>query len=257
MNDLKVALVTAGNRGIGAAIVKELLSTGHRVVLTTRSDDDGRDAVAGLKDHDASVRVRTADVRSRDDVVKAVDACIYEFGRLDVAVANAGTDHGAPFLDITDKDWDEVIDVNLRGAFLLTQIAARAMSSGGRIVLIASTNAFSPEANLAPYNAAKAGVVGLMKSAALELAPRGITVNAVGPGLVETRMTKGLIDHPVHGPAYLQNIPLARFGRPSDIAGAVGFLASSAAGWITGHHLIVDGGQTIGLDLPLETVGAE
>jgi len=194
----------------------------------------------------------------RTSVDAFVAAAVERFGRLDIAVANAGSDHGAAFLDIDEADWELIIQTNLSGAFRTMQSAARAMRGHpGRIVVMASTNAFFVETNLASYNAAKAGVVGLMRAAAIELAPLGITVNAVGPGLIHTSLTEELVVHPEHGRRYLEHIPIGRFGIPQDVAAAVAYLVSDDAGWVTGHHLVVDGGQTIGIHLPLETVGGE
>jgi 3-oxoacyl-[acyl-carrier protein] reductase len=253
----RVALVTGGTRGIGRAICERLLTDGASVWIVARSQDDITEAIRQLGSAHDPTRVAgaAADVAVEHEVQRTIDACIERFGRLDIAVANAGIDHGSAFLDVAIDDWDRVIGTNLRGAFLTTQRSARCMlERGGRIVLIASTNASFVESNVASYNASKAGVVGLMRSAALELAPYGITVNAVGPGLIHTEMTADLVQDPVHGPRYLEGIPIGRFGRPRDVAAAVAYLASDDAGWVTGHHLIVDGGQTVGVDLPLETV---
>jgi 3-oxoacyl-[acyl-carrier protein] reductase len=199
-----------------------------------------------------------ADVRRPPDVQRLVEVCLERFGRLDVLVANAGIDIGGSLLTLDEQTWDEVLEVNLKGAFLCTQAAARAMvasqATAGRIVLIASTNAFWVESNLAPYNASKAGIVALARTAALELAPYSITVNAVGPGLIATAMTQPLLDDADAAAAYLKNIPLGRVGAPADVAGAVAFLASDDASWITGHHLIVDGGQTAGLARASDTI---
>jgi NAD(P)-dependent dehydrogenase (short-subunit alcohol dehydrogenase family) len=172
-------------------------------------------------------------------------------------VANAGIERAARLLDVTDADWDAVLDLDLRGPFLLTQECARVMTGGGRIVLVASTNAFAPEGGSFAYNVAKAGVVGLARAAALELAPSGITVNAVGPGLVATDMTASVVGEPAASAWYLDRIPAGRFGRPDDVAAAVAFLVSDDAGWITGHHLVVDGGQTVGLDVPADEESEE
>ena len=142
--------------------------------------------------------------------------------------------------------------INLRGVFLGVQLAGLAMRSrgGGRIVATASTNAFWMETDLAAYDASKAGVVGFVRTAAMELAPHGITVNAVGPGLILTDLTREMAEDPDRARVYLRQIPAGRFGTPRDVAGAVAFLVSADATWITGHVLVVDGGQTLGTPSP-------
>ena len=259
-------VVTGGSRGIGLAIARRLLDEGARLVVTSTSAQ-GADRAAELLAAGDRVRVLVSDAAVRADVQDAVQTCLTTFGRLDLAVANAGVERSARLLDVTDEDWDAVFDVNLRGAFLLTQVAARVMGggadgrgglggadgrggAGGRIVLVASTNAIAPEAGSAAYNVSKAGVVGLTRAAALELAAIGVCVNAVGPGLVRTDMTSSTVDDPAAAAWYLDHIPTRRFGTPQDVAAAVAFLVSDDAAWITGHHLVVDGGQTIGLDVP-------
>lgn len=252
-----VAVVTGGTRGIGRAIVERLLSDGASVVFCGREPQHVERAQHELMEQFGEARVTgmVADVSSRSEVQRIVDTALGRYGQLDVAIANAGLDYGAPFLQLDDTEFDQVFAVNVRGAFFTAQIAARSMlpRASGAIVLVASTNAYFVESNLAAYNASKGAVVALMRSAALELAPYGITVNAVGPGLVRTDATEALVDSE-HAPAYLARIPSGRFGRGSDVAGAVAFLASKDARWMTGHHLIVDGGQTVGIDLPLDTV---
>ena len=262
----RAGVVTGGSRGIGLAIARRLLDEGARLVVTSTSAQ-GADRAAELLAAGDRVRVLVSDAAVRADVQDAVQTCLTTFGRLDLAVANAGVERSARLLDVTDEDWDAVFDVNLRGAFLLTQVAARVMGggadgrgglggadgrggAGGRIVLVASTNAIAPEAGSAAYNVSKAGVVGLTRAAALELAASGVCVNAVGPGLVRTDMTSSTVDDPAAAAWYLDHIPTRRFGTPQDVAAAVAFLVSDDAAWITGHHLVVDGGQTIGLDVP-------
>jgi 3-oxoacyl-[acyl-carrier protein] reductase len=244
----RAGLVTGASRGIGLAIARRLLDEGARLVLTCTSQEGVKGTTEALGAGDR-VRVLVSDAAVRTDVQAAVRTCVDDFGRLDFAVANAGIERAARLLDVTDDDWEAVLDVNLRGSFLLTQEAARVMTTG-RLVLVASTNAFAPEAGSAAYNVSKAGVVGLARAAALELAGRGVTVNAVGPGLVRTDMTRTTVDDAAAGEWYLDRIPARRFGTPEDVAGAVAFLVSDDAAWITGHHLVVDGGQTIGLDVP-------
>src|SRR4026209_858596 len=143
--------------------------------------------------------------------------------------------------------------INLRGAFIGVQTAARAMRAagrGGRIVGTAPTNAFWVGRDLAAYNASKAGVLAMARTAAMEFAPHGITVNAVGPGLIATDLTRSVTEDPQNTAQYLRQIPMGRFGTPDDVAAAVAFLASADAGWITGHLLVVDGGQTLGTPFP-------
>ena len=141
--------------------------------------------------------------------------------------------------------------MNLTGAFHTVQLSAQEMRGrGGRIVVVASTNAFFVEPNCASYNASKSGLIGLVRSAALELASHGVTVNAVSPGLVATPMSEGLLADPADALRYLRGIPVGRFGIPADVAAAVGYLVSPAASWITGQQIIVDGGQTLGRIMP-------
>ncbi len=245
----RAGIVTGASRGIGLAVARRLLDEGAALVLTATTQEGADGAAADLGAGERVVALGS-DAARRADVAAAVGACRDAFGRLDLAVANAGIERPARLRDVTDEDWDAVQDVNLRGAFLLAQEAARGMTAGGRIVLVASTNAFAPEGGSFAYNVSKAGVVGLARAAALELAPAGITVNAVGPGLVATDMTASVVGDPGTSGWYLDRIPAGRFGRPEDVAGAVAYLVSDDAAWVTGTHLVVDGGQTVGLDLP-------
>ncbi|MFP3914452.1 MAG: SDR family NAD(P)-dependent oxidoreductase, partial [Actinomycetota bacterium] len=182
-----------------------------------------------------------------------VQRCVTELGRIDVMVAHAGIADVEPFLEQDDASWRKMLAVNMDGVFYSIQEAAREMSSwgGGSIVVTASTNASWVESNAAAYNASKGGVVALVRSAALDLAPMGIRVNAVNPGLVRTRLTRYVTEVPENAADYLPRIPLGRFGEPEDIANAMLFLASDEAAWITGVDLMVDGGQTLGTPLPL------
>jgi NAD(P)-dependent dehydrogenase (short-subunit alcohol dehydrogenase family) len=171
------------------------------------------------------------------------------FGHLDAMIAHAGIADVKPLLEIDDRSWQRVLDVNLTGVFLCMQEAGRVMAAGSAIVVTASTNSFWVEQNMAPYNASKGGVVALVRTAALDLAAHGIRVNAVAPGVVRTRISEWVIDHPVLGPEYLRKLPLGRFGEPVDVANAVAFLASAESSYITGQTLILDGGLTLGQPL--------
>ena len=244
-------MVTGASRGIGLGIARRLLDEGARLVLTATTQQ-GADAAAQALDAGDRVVALRSDASRREDVRACLAACSDAFGSVDMAVANAGIERAGRLLEVSDDDWDDVLDVNLRGAFLLTQEASRRMvaAGGGRVVLVASTNAYSPEAGSFAYNVSKAGVVGLARAAALELARSGVTVNAVGPGLVRTDMTASVVDDPATAAWYLEHVPAGRFGAPADIGAAVAYLVSDDAAWVTGHHLVVDGGQTVGLDLP-------
>ena len=160
----------------------------------------------------------------RADVQRAVAACVAHAGRLDVMVASAGIADVRPLLDVTDEQWQRVFDVNVTGVFLRTQEAARAMAGrGGSIVVTASTNAIQVEENLVSYSASKGAVVTFVRAAALDLARHGIRINAVAPGVVNTRIAQWIIEDPVRGPEYLKKIPLRRFAEPDDVARLVGF----------------------------------
>lgn len=250
----RVAVVTGGARGIGRAVVEQLLREGGSVVIADL--DDAEAAVtstaleAGTPGRVAAVR---CDVSRREDVRAAVATATERFGRLDIMVSHAGIADVEPFLEQDESSFAKMLAVNVTGAFLCIQEAARVMreTGGGAIVVTGSTNAFWIESNAAAYNASKGGVVALMKSAALDLAPDHIRVNSVAPGLIRTRLTRYVTDIPENATDYLRNIPLRRFGEPADVADAICFLASDQSRWITGADLVVDGGQTIGTPLPL------
>lgn len=181
--------------------------------------------------------------------------CLERFGRLDILAANAGIADAQPFTEIAEASWRRIIDVNLTGTFFCLQEAARVMipAGGGAMVATASTNAFWVESNMAPYNASKGGIVALVKSAAFDLGPHGIRVNAVAPGMIRTR-ANFVTEDPVAGPKYLEGVPLGRFAEPAEMAAVVAFLASDDASYVNGELLVADGGTTIGvrLDLPAE-----
>ena len=252
----RVAIVTGGARGIGRGIAARLVRDGARVLIADRDiDTAGRTAADLSTSATAGGRADAieVDAASRTDVEAVVNRAVEDSGRLDIFVANAGVGEPSGFLDTSDRAWDRTLAINLRGAFIGIQAAARAMravGNGGRIVVTASTNAFWMETDLAAYNASKAGVVALTRTAAMELAPHGITVNAVGPGLIATDLTRWITDEPANAALYLRQIPAGRFGTPDDVAGAVAFLVSPDAAWITGHLLVVDGGQTLGTPSP-------
>lgn len=252
----RVAIVTGGARGIGRGIATRFVRDGAFVSIVDRdiavAARTAEELTSGALNGGGADAIE-ADTTDRSAMEAAVGRVVEETGRLDIFVANAGIGGTAPFLDTSDETWDRILAVNLRGVFVGVQVAARAMralGNSGRIVVTSSTNAFWMETDLAAYNASKAGVLALTRTAAMELARYSITVNAVGPGLIVTDLTRSVTDDPANAAVYLRQIPAGRFGTPDDVAGAVAFLVSPDAAWITGHLLVVDGGQTLGTPFP-------
>jgi len=240
----KAVLVTGGSRGIGAGIALRFAQAGADLAINYLSSETGALAIAGrIQGMGRQALILQGDVRSRMDVERIVEQSVSRLGRLDVLINNAGVDPLAQLPEMTDLQWAEVVDTNLRGVFVCTQIAASAMirqGVGGAIVNIASIEAMNPAAGHSHYDAAKAGVVMHTRNAARELGKHGIRVNCVSPGLIDT----GSLDTewPDGVSRYLAAAPLSRTGTPEDVADACLFLASPAARWITGANLVVDGG---------------
>lgn len=237
----KVVVVTGAGSGIGAAAADRFISEGASVVYADRDTDR-------LARIDCSARVLPAEVDVSDpqSVERLVAATLDRFGRVDVVVSNAGIWAGAPFLDITNEDWNAVIGVNLTGTFLVCREFGRAMAATGTpgaIVVTASTNSFLAEPDSAHYNASKGGVVMLVKSMAVDLAPARIRVNAVAPGTIRTNINADVQSLPEGGSPLYAFPPARRWGDPVDLAGPIAFLASPDADYITGSVLVVDGGQ--------------
>ena len=244
----KVALVTGAGQGIGRAITRAFAEEGARVLALDLLLDRA-EAVAGETHSGGEVAPFAGDVSSRDDVRAAVQHCVERFGGLDVLVANAGIAGSVPFLELDDSTWRRVLEVNLTGTFYCLQEAARVMAPrrAGTMVVIASTNAFWVEYHMAHYNASKGGVVALVRSAAIDLAPLGIRVNAIEPGVVNTPLATFVVQDPRAGAEYLKRIPMGRFQEPEEVARTAVFLASDDSTYISGHALIADGGLTLGL----------
>ena len=245
----KVALVTGAGQGIGRAIAEAFAGEGARVLALDAHADRVEQAAREVAGRGGTVEPFVADVSRRTDVRRAVERCVERFGGLDLLVANAGISGSAPFLELEDADWQRVLDVNLTGVFYCLQEAGRVMARKrqGAMVVIASTNAFWVEYHMAHYNASKGGVVVLVRSAAIDLAPLGIRVNAIEPGVVNTPLAAFVVQDPVAGAEYRKRIPLGRFQEPADVARVAVFLASDDAAYVTGHALIADGGLTLGL----------
>jgi 3-oxoacyl-[acyl-carrier protein] reductase len=240
--DGRVAIVTGGTRGIGRAIVEALLEDGARVVLSGRDAARVEAAAAELGGSRREAVGIVAEMGRAEDVQRLVHGARERFGRLDLLVNNAGVTRDGLLVRMKDADWDEVLAVNLRAAFQATREAARVMArqKSGRIVNIASTAGVMGTAGQANYAAAKAGLIGLTKSAARELAHWGILVNAVAPGLIDTDMTTVLAGDVRE--SYVAQIPLKRIGTPREVAEVVRFLASDGASYITGQVIHVNGG---------------
>jgi 3-oxoacyl-[acyl-carrier protein] reductase len=242
----KVALVTGGSRGIGRAIALALAGAGATVVVNYRGNQAAADeTVAAITAAEGRAVAVQADVGTAEDVERLFKTAAEQFGRVDILVNNAGITRDTLLLRMKDDDFDAVIDTNLRGLFLCTRAALRPMTRArfGRIINITSVVGLVGNAGQANYAAAKAGIIGFTKSAAREMASRGITVNAVAPGYIETELT-GVLDDKVRA-AILENVPLGRLGTPEDVAGVVCFLASDAAAYITGQTFTVDGGMVM------------
>ncbi len=239
----RVALVTGASRGIGRAVALTLARSGHRVIVNyRRSDDEARALVQEVEALGGQALALRADVGNPDEVTELVAKIQEAWGAVDILVANAGVNLTMPLTLTKPESWRAIMAANLDSAFLLTKAVSRGMvrQRFGRIVYISSDAALTGDLLHAAYSASKAGLLGLAKTAARELAPRGITVNAIAPGPVETAMTA---DMPSAGRAKLTaSIPMGRFGRPEEIAAVVDFLVSEAAAYITGQTLSVDGG---------------
>jgi len=241
--DGKVAIVTGGSRGIGAEIGARLAEDGAAVVVSGRDADRLQRAVRDLEARGGAALGVAADAASREDCERLVSAARQHFGRIDILVNNAGVTHDELLIRMKDEDWDRVIEVNLRGAFMMTRAVSKALvrqKHGGRIINITSTAGAMGNAGQTNYSAAKAGLIGFTKASARELAHWSILVNAVAPGLIETDMTATL--PAAAREALLAQIALKRSGTAREVAEMVRFLAGDGATYITGQVFHVNGG---------------
>ncbi len=239
----KVAVITGAGRGIGHAIALRLASEGAHIASVSRSEENAKRTADEINSENAgAARAYSVDVRDHAAVQKVGEQILTDFGRTDILVNNAGVTRDMLSMRMTPDDWDVVLDTNLKGAFNFVQALQRAMikQRSGRIINISSVIGLIGNAGQTNYAASKAGLLGLTKSLARELASRGVTVNAIAPGYVTTDMTSSLSPEVQKG--IQDKIPLKRVGTVEDIAAAVAFLASAEAGYITGQTLCVDGG---------------
>lgn len=239
----KVAIVTGAARGIGLACAKRLAAEGAKVVLADIEEKQGASAAKALGTNAHFLR---CDVGDAKDAAALVAETEKKFGGVDILVNNAGIVHGADFLDVTEADFDHVLRVNLKGAFLVAQAVAKKMAAqkrGGAIVNMASINAQVAIGNQIPYSVSKGGILQLTRAMALSLAPQGIRVNAIGPGSIMTDMLQSVANDREAKRRVLSRTPLGRIGTPDEIASVAAFLASDDASYITGEIIYVDGGR--------------
>jgi NAD(P)-dependent dehydrogenase (short-subunit alcohol dehydrogenase family) len=243
----RVAAITGGALGIGRATARLFAEEGAAVALGDVQREAAETVAEEIRGRGGRAIALDLDVGDAAAVQAFVDRVVAEFGRLDVLFANAGIAHSAPFLEHPEAQWHRVLRVNLTGVFLCGQAAARQMvrqGGGGRIIATASINGFRGVENLVGYNAAKAGVIELTRTMAVELARHRIQVNAIAPAQIDTRLTRSLPEEARR--RRVERIPMARFGEPEEVARAALFLASDEASYITGHTLAVDGGYLAG-----------
>ncbi|MCD6169434.1 MAG: 3-oxoacyl-[acyl-carrier-protein] reductase [Candidatus Latescibacteria bacterium] len=241
----KIAIVTGAGQGIGQAIAVRLAQEGADVAVSDINLQSAEQTASQIRQMDRRSLALKADVANFEDVRAMVEKSTQEFGRVDILVNNAGVTKDNLLVRMTQQQWDWVISVNLKGTFNCTKAVVPLMmrSRYGRIINIASVIGLVGNAGQANYAASKAGIIGLTKSAAKELASRGITVNAVAPGYIQTEMTERLPEQAKE--AFLKTVPLQRVGLPQDVAGVVAFLASEDASYITGQVINIDGGMVM------------
>ena len=244
----KIAAITGGNQGIGLGIAERFVKEGAAVAICYRSDTAGSQRVAeSLRSGGGKAVAIQADISKLADGQRFIAETVAEFGGLDIFVNNAGVEKRADFWDVTEADYDFVLDVNLKGLFFVTQAAVRYLMQAkrpGKIINISSVHEELPFPHFSSYCASKGGLKMLTRNLSIELAPLGITINNIAPGAIETPINKNLLNDPVKLESLLENIPLRRLGKPEDVASIAAFLASDESSYVTGTTFVVDGGLT-------------
>ncbi|MCA9177247.1 MAG: 3-oxoacyl-[acyl-carrier-protein] reductase [Planctomycetales bacterium] len=240
----QVALVTGASQGLGRAVAVALAANGARVACVARNQEKLNETVKLIEEAGGQGAAFALNVTDGKAVDKLIDDLVEDWGRLDILVNNAGITRDTLLPRMSDEEWDDVINTNLRGAFLFTRAASRHMMRAryGRIINMSSVSGLIGNPGQTNYSASKAGLIGMTRSLSRELAGRKVTINAVAPGFIESEMTKALGDSILD--QVKKNIPAKRLGHPDDVAACVLFLASKAASYVTGHCLTVDGGMT-------------
>jgi len=240
----KIAIVTGAGRGIGKSIVLELAKEGANVVVSDIDLKECQNVYNEIKNIGSDAIAIKCDVSKKSDVDSMVKKTIQKFKRIDILVNNAGVFLTKPFIRMTEKDWDFVLDINLKGVFFCTNVVAKQMlkQKSGKIILISSVAGKVGIMNASAYCASKAGIISLTKELAVELSLYNINVNAIAPGVIATRMTKDMLKDEKTKEVLLKKTPLGRVGKPEEISKAVVFLASGDSDFVTGHTLVVDGG---------------
>ena len=243
----QVAVISGGSIGLGRQMAEGLAEMGANLVLCARKKQRCEEAAQALRAHGVQTVALECDVKDKSAIQHVVDETLAKFGRLDILINNAGASWGAPVEEMTLEQWDKVLSTNLTGTFLFCQAAGKAMiaQGSGKIINIASVAGLggaSAELQAIGYHASKGGVIAFTKDLACKWARQNIQVNAIAPGWFPTHMSEWIIEH--HKDSLLAKIPLHRFGSDHDLKGAAVFLASAASAYVTGHVLVVDGGQT-------------
>ena len=242
----KTVFITGANTGLGQGYAIALATAGADLFIVTY-DREWEETEKLITAEGVKVKFFQADLTKRDQVAAAVNACIEEYGKIDVLVNNAGTIRRAPLLEYKDEDWQAVMDINLNAVYYLSQDVAKQMAKqgGGKIINVASMLSFQGGKFVPPYTASKHGVAGLTKAFANELAEKNIQVNAIAPGYIETANTAPIRADESRNKEILGRIPAGKWGKPFDLMGSIVFLASKASDYVTGHILAVDGGWLV------------